>query len=363
MPGKIIPNKAVVHPGGVEFATGGLGYVPSGSLRAGGRKVVGMVSMTARPLVSIVTPTFNRTDKLIALLESVRRSDYPANCREVIIVDNAADPKLKSAITAKFPELTVITPGKNLFSNPARKLGAELARGQYLFFLDDDNTIAPNCISELIDALETNTALGGACPIMLNGDTDEIWCAGARFTRLGTCTYLYGGQTLGGTRLPELIEHVECLPNACMVRREALLAAPLDGDSLPHNWAEADFGLRILQAGYGLACVTGAIDRHHVGYSGPLTRLRPETIYDQARSRLVFRRRHFGHIADWLLFWGMTFPLSSIVYFRQMARSSSSTWLLLRAYVRGTLDGISATDPLAISPRRRSGTADPARLK
>ena len=307
-----------------------------------------MASITARPLVSIVTPTFNRTDKLIALLESVRRSDYPANCLEVIIVDNAADPKLEPAITAMLPGLTVITPGKNLYSNAARKLGAELARGQYIFFLDDDNTIAPNCLSELIDALETHTTLGAACPIMLNGDTDEIWCAGARLTRLGTCVHLYRGQTLRGTRLPKLIEHVESLPNACVVRREALLAAPLDGDSLPHNWSEADFGLRILQAGYGLACVTGAIDRHHVGYSGPLTRLRPETVYDQARSRLVFRKRHFGHITDWLLFWGMIFPVSSIVYFRQMVRSSSSTWSLLRSYVRGTLDGISTSDSLAV---------------
>ena len=302
----------------------------------------------ARPLVSIVTPTFNRTDKLISLLESVRRSDYPADCLEVIVVDNAADPELEPAITAMLPGLTVITPGKNLYSNPARRLGAELARGEYIFFLDDDNTIAPNCLSELIDTLETHTRLGGACPIMLNGDTDEIWCAGARLSRLGTCVNMYQGQTLHDIRLPKLIEHVESLPNACMVRREALLAAPLDGDSLPHNWAEADFALRILRAGYGLACVTGAIDRHHIGYSGSLARLGPETVYDQARSRLVFRKRYFPHMTDWLLFWGMTFPVSSIVYFRQMVRSSSNTWSLLRSYVRGTLDGISATDPLAI---------------
>jgi GT2 family glycosyltransferase len=288
------------------------------------------------------------------LLESVRQSDYPANCFEVIIVDNAADPKLEPAITTMFPGLTVITPPKNLYCNAARKLGAELARGQYLFFLDDDNTIAPNCLNELIDVLETHTALGAACPIMLNGDTDEIWCAGARLTRLGTCVHLYQGQTLHRTRLPKLLEHVGYLPNAFMVRREALLAAPLDGDSFPHNWSEIDFGLRVSQAGYGLACVTGAIDRHHIGYSGPLTRLRPETVYDQARSRLVFRKRHFGHVIDWLLFWGMIYPVSSIVYFRQMVRSPSSTRSLLRSYVRGTFDGISASDSLAMKESRRS---------
>lgn len=304
--------------------------------------------MKALPLVSIVTPTFNRMDKLIALLESVRRSDYPASCLEVIIVDNAGDPRLESVTTAMLPGLTVITPGKNLYSNGARKLGARLARGQFIFFLDDDNTIAPNCLSELIDALETHAALGAACPIMLTGDTDEIWCAGARLTRLGMCEHLYGGQMLHSTKIPKLIEHLEYLPNACMVRREALLAAPLDGDSFPHNWAEVDFGLRISQAGYGLACVTNAIDRHHVGYSGRLTRLRPETVYDQARSRLLFRKRYFGHKKEWLLFWGIAFPMSSIVYFKQMARSSSSTWSLLRSYVRGTLDGISATDPLLL---------------
>jgi GT2 family glycosyltransferase len=313
-----------------------------------------MDGMTVRPLVSIVTPTFNRTDKLVALLESVRRSDYPADCLEVIIVDNAADPKLAPVITPVVPGLTVITPGRNLYSNAARKLGAELARGQYLFFLDDDNTIARDCISELIDALETHTTLGAVCPIMLNGDTDEIWCAGARLTRLGTCVHLYQSQSLPDTRLPKLIEDVEYLPNACMVRTEALLAAPLEDGSLPHNWSEIDFGLRILRAGYGLACVTSAIDRHHMGYSGPLTRLRPETVYDQARSRLVFRKRYYGHIADWLLFWGVIYPASSVVYFRQMVQSSSNTWSMLRSYVRGTLDGIGATDRLGTSDGYRN---------
>jgi hypothetical protein len=114
-----------------------------------------------------------------------------------------------------------------------------------------------------------------------------------------------------------------------------------------------------LQAGYGLACVTSAIDRHHMGYSGPLTRLRPETVYDQARSRLVFRKRYYGHIVDWLLFWGMIYPASSVVYFRQMVRSSSNTWSLLRSYVRGTLDGISATDRLTIV---RAGQQAPVAL-
>lgn len=298
--------------------------------------------MIIRPLVSIVIPTFNRIEKLVALLKSIQQSDYPSNCLEIIIVDNAADPDVKTAITGILPGLTVVTPDKNLYSNAARQLGAERARGQYLFFVDDDNTVAANCVSELIDALESHAALGAVCPIMLNGDTDEIWCAGARFTRLGTCVYLYGGQTLHDTTLPNLIEGVESMPNACMVRREALMAAPLDGESFPHNWAEGDFALRVLQAGYGLACVTSAIDRHHIGYSGPLTRLLPETVYDQARSRLLFRKRYRRHITDWLLFWGIVFPASSIVYFRQMVRSSDSTWSLLRLYVRGTLDGISS---------------------
>ena len=91
--------------------------------------------MTARPLVSIVTPTFNRTDKLIGLLESVRRSDYPANRFEVIIVDNAADPKLKPALTAMLPGLTVITPDKNLYCNAASKPWCGTCTRPISFFL------------------------------------------------------------------------------------------------------------------------------------------------------------------------------------------------------------------------------------
>ena len=55
------------------------------------------------------------------------------------------------------------------------------------------------------------------------------------------------------------------------------------------------------------------------------------------------------HRAEWVLFWGMSLSrCRASLYFRQMVRSSSSTRSLLHSYVRGTIDGMSATDPLLL---------------
>jgi len=42
------------------------------------------------PLISVVIPTYNRKEKLIRLLGSILRSDYPDNKIEIIVVDDAS---------------------------------------------------------------------------------------------------------------------------------------------------------------------------------------------------------------------------------------------------------------------------------
>ncbi len=42
------------------------------------------------PFVSIIIPTRNRKEKLIRLINSILKSNYPENKMEIIVVDNAS---------------------------------------------------------------------------------------------------------------------------------------------------------------------------------------------------------------------------------------------------------------------------------
>ena len=335
-----------------EYGAAGIGYYKGkGQAVKQGRSSIArpQKSTTAtKPLVSVVVPTFRRNEDLARLLQSLKGSDYPSELLEVIIVDNAADKELPSLVRAIFPKAKIIAPDHNLYSNGARRLGSKEAKGEYIFLLDDDNVLSSSCVALLVDVLENSPELGADGPLMLDGDSDTIWCAGARMNSFGLPQNIFQGSPKT-MKLPKLIHDVDYFPNACMVRRRALESAPLDDKMFPHNWAESDFCLRILAAGYKIACVTAAVERHYIGYSGRLTRLGVDKTYDQAKSRVLFRRRHLPSLIDWLKFWLVIFPVSTTVYFLKIMQTSDTKTQLLRAYARGTFQGL--TERLQEPPR------------
>jgi GT2 family glycosyltransferase len=305
------------------------------------------------PSVSIVTPTFNRREQLLNMLRSVSGSAYPQELIEVLIVDNGADPGLAEALKQWGTQVRLISPGKNLFSNAARQLALTQARGSVIFFLDDDNSLHSDCIRNLVSALDQNPELGLVGPLMLDGDSDIIWCAGAAVTYLGTVAYFFPSLRYSKAVLPNLIRGVQFFPNACMVRKEVLDAAPLDVKTFPHNWAETDFGLRATNAGFKAACVTSAIDRHYVGYGGLLTRFHERTLYDQAKSRMLFRKRHLPKVSHWVAFWTIVFPASTLAYASRIIRMPRSRWKMVQMYFKGTIDGLRAR-PLDVKTEIRA---------
>jgi glycosyltransferase involved in cell wall biosynthesis len=92
------------------------------------------------PLVSIIIPVYNDSQRLKTCLEALSRQSYPQDCYEIIVVDNGSETEEAQRITAivqTCPQarLTVEnTPG----SYAARNRGIHLAQGEILAFTDAD---------------------------------------------------------------------------------------------------------------------------------------------------------------------------------------------------------------------------------
>jgi len=90
-------------------------------------------------LFSIIIPTFNRPEQLTQIcLPSLAKLDYPCDRFEVIIVHDG-DEKI-SQLEESFGEFFHLKIVAQPHAGPAvaRNTGAELARGQFLAFTDDD---------------------------------------------------------------------------------------------------------------------------------------------------------------------------------------------------------------------------------
>ena len=124
------------------------------------------------PLVSVVTPTWNRHDLLAGrCIPSVQAQDYPAV--EHVIVSDEPDPDLAAVLDAAIPagrgpghpawcyEMPEHDPEAR-WGHWARLRGTELAKGEYITYCDDDDALRPGHCRLLAAALDASPGAGFA---------------------------------------------------------------------------------------------------------------------------------------------------------------------------------------------------------
>jgi glycosyltransferase involved in cell wall biosynthesis len=117
-------------------------------------------------LVSIIIPTFNRSQLLVRAITSVINQKYTN--WELIIVDDGSTDETKEVVE-KFQEVTKISYFKieNSGVSAARNHGIKLALGEWVAFLDSDDEWLPNKLSlQVEEVLKNNFRL-------IHGN--EIW--------------------------------------------------------------------------------------------------------------------------------------------------------------------------------------------
>jgi len=123
------------------------------------RKNISSIEVTKR-LVSIIMPTYNRMSIIGKAIESVLRQTYQ-NWELIIVNDCSSDNT--SAVVRKYGDkrITLIDIKKNLGSPGAtRNIGIKKSRGEYIAYLDDDNTFRKNHIERLAEVLNRRSDIG-----------------------------------------------------------------------------------------------------------------------------------------------------------------------------------------------------------
>ena len=100
------------------------------------------------PLVSAVILNYNGVAHLPDCLSSLTQQRYPA--LEIIVSDNNSTDE-SSEVCAAFSSVHFLENGENLGFARGNNRGAEHARGQYFFFLNNDMRVPPDLVSNLVD--------------------------------------------------------------------------------------------------------------------------------------------------------------------------------------------------------------------
>ena len=104
------------------------------------------------------------------------RKHTPADICEIIVVDNGSTSEEARRLKNSLPEeIVFISLKENLFFGEGNNIGAEVARGKFLLFLNNDVTFEENVVERLLSDFKTSFSPGAIGPKFLypNGTLQE----------------------------------------------------------------------------------------------------------------------------------------------------------------------------------------------
>ena len=168
--------------------------------------------------ISVIIPTHNRAHTLQRAIDSVIEQNTPVS--EILLIDDGSSDGTGDLIQDLYPDIKYIYQPQHGVSN-ARNKGIEMARGEWIAFLDSDDSWLPHKISRVADLIQTDST----CQLI---HSDEIWIRnGIRVNAMKK------HQKRGGDIFEHCLPLCVISPSAVVVRKHLFTDFGLFDEDLP----------------------------------------------------------------------------------------------------------------------------------
>ena len=271
--------------------------------------------MLDHPLVTIISVNFKQTEVTCEMLASLRQITYKNI--EIIIVDNGSGDDFEQVVSGRFPEAKLIISKENLGFAGGNNLAVKVAKGKYLFFLNNDTVVDSGFLEPIISTMEVNPMIGMASPkIIYYGTEETIQYAGST----GIDPYTGRGAKIGHLE-KDLGQYNDIRPTglvhgaAMIVPLEVIKKVGLMPELFFLYYEEHDWCEMIKRAGYQIYYIGTSKIYHKESISvGKESTIKT---YFMTRNRLLFMRRNvsgFPFISSLLFFTFLSIPNNTLKY-------------------------------------------------
>lgn len=268
---------------------------------------MGSSTSAPAPRASIIIVTYGQralTEQCLRSLEACL-GDGLGSEWELVLVDNNSPDDTPELLRSWSERATVRLLDHNRNFAGGCNLGASVARGRVLIFLNNDTEITPGALETLVDqALEPGVSVAGCRLLFPNGTLQHAGVA-----------FLYG-QALGGASMPQHVFHhqdgelaaarasyeLDCVTAACMaVRADTFRAVGGFDENFRNGLEDVDLCLRIRMTGERIFYRGDATVVHHEGASrgkGQQLWATPEKIAAMKHNDELFAGRWAAHLGQ-----------------------------------------------------------------
>lgn len=283
-------------------------------------------------LISIISVNYNGLEDTLEMLASLDK--YVSFPHEVIVVDNGSVADEAMAIKEQYPHVVTLRSEKNLGFAGGNNLGIAVAKGDYLFFLNNDTILKDDSLHFLVERLRSSPGIGAVSPkIRFAWDYFPIQFAG--YTPLSGVTLR---NSLIGFMQPDNGTYNRAMPTpyihgaAFMIKREVVERAGLMPELFFLYYEELDWSERMADAGYGLWYEPKAVIFHKESRSTGV--MSPLKIFYMTRNRLIYAVRNRRGMKSFL---SIIYQLLVAVPKQNLVYLSKKKPALLKASFRGVI--------------------------
>lgn len=167
------------------------------------------------PKVSVIMPSYNTASLIAEALDSVFAQTY-RDFEVIVINDGSPDTPELERVLQPYLERIVYLKQPNRRACGARNNGISHAKGEYLAFLDSDDSWTPRYLQSQVEHLEASPALDMVyCDCLIYGDTPQ---AGQ--------TFMQGCPSVGAVSFESVLNEQSQIPiSGTVVRRQAVMNA------------------------------------------------------------------------------------------------------------------------------------------
>jgi GT2 family glycosyltransferase len=257
--------------------------------------------------IAVIVVNWNKKKDVLRLLKDLQQIPEPV---DIFVVDNASTDGSVAAIRDSFQSVNVVCNQINLGGTGGFNAGLTHVLNEdkysYVWLLDNDAAIQVDTLTELLNAIDTDTAIGiaGSRIIDIDSRTVTVETGGKIRWDIMTVEPLNRNST---TTYDDIIDADYVAICSALVRVSALKRVGLMDSRFFIFWDDMDWGLYFLKHGYRVICATKSIVYHgsfterdrglQIGYYG----VRNSFLVYTKHTRLLQRTKIFYRTIHYLL--------------------------------------------------------------
>ena len=233
------------------------------------------------PKVSVIIVNYNGKTLLEKCLESLVKVNYENF--EIILVDNNSTDGSIELVTKNYPSIILLKLNSNKGFAEPNNIGAKIANGKYLLFLNNDTIVTPSFISEMVQVIENDKKIAICQSLLLKPD-ESVDSSGDFIDHLGV--------VYNSTKKTDEIREISSARGASMLIRKNIFDI-LEGfdEKFYVSFEDVDLGWRTWMIGYKVILTPKSVVYHVGGQT--IKSKKPEIAFHGFKNQLAMKITNF----------------------------------------------------------------------